>query len=64
MSKDDQVLKWLGSSVGRVLARSARGPGFESLSGHNFFLPCDTDITYMVLLYFQRNKSITRKNRS
>ena len=29
---------WLGSSVGRVLAR---GPGFESRSGQDFFLPCD-----------------------
>ena len=25
---------WLGSSVVRVLARYARGPGFESRSGH------------------------------
>ena len=24
---------------------------------------CQTDITYMVLLYFQRNKSISRQNR-
>ena len=24
-----------------VLARLARGPGFESWSGHDFFLPCD-----------------------
>ena len=27
----------LGSSVVRVLARSARGPGFESRSGHVLF---------------------------
>ena len=31
---------WLGSSVVRVLARCARGPGFESRS-MCFFLPCD-----------------------
>ena len=30
---------WLGSSVVRVLARSARGPGFESRSGHVLFPP-------------------------
>ena len=28
---------WLGSSVVRVLARYARGPGFESRSGHVLF---------------------------
>ena len=28
---------WLGSSVVRVLARSERGPGFESRSGHVLF---------------------------
>ena len=28
---------WLGSSVVRVLARYARGPGFESWSGHVLF---------------------------
>ena len=32
---------WLDSSVGRVLARIARGPGFEFRSGYDFFLPCD-----------------------
>ena len=30
---------WLGSSVVRVLARSARGPGFEFRSGHVLFPP-------------------------
>ena len=30
---------WLGSSVVRVLARYARGPGFESRSGHVLFPP-------------------------
>ena len=30
---------WLGSSVVRVLARSARGPWFESRSGHVLFPP-------------------------
>ena len=30
---------WLGSSVVRVLARSARGPGFESRSGRVLFPP-------------------------
>ena len=29
----------IGSSVVRVLARSARGPGFESRSGHVLFPP-------------------------
>ena len=28
--------EWLGSSVGRVLAQKARGPGIESRSGHDF----------------------------
>ena len=32
---------WLGSSVGIVLAQWAGGAGFESRSGHDFFLPCD-----------------------
>ena len=36
-----RTTKWLGSSVGGVLARWAEGPGFESRSGHDFFLPCD-----------------------
>ena len=35
MSKDDH---WLNNSV---VSRIARGPGFESRSGHDFFLPCD-----------------------
>ena len=35
MSKDDH---WLNNSV---VSRIARGPGFESQSGHDFFLPCD-----------------------
>ena len=30
---------WLGSSVVRVLARCARGPGIESRSGHVLFPP-------------------------
>ena len=30
---------WPDSSVVRVLARSARGPGFESRSGHVLFPP-------------------------
>ena len=30
---------WLGRSVVRVLARYARGPGFESRSGHVPFPP-------------------------
>ena len=32
---------WLGSSVVRVLAWYARGPGFESWLGHVLFLPFD-----------------------
>ena len=28
---------WLDSSVTRIRARSARGPGLESLSGHELF---------------------------
>ena len=35
MSKDDH---WLNNSV---VSRIARGPGFESRSDHDFFLPCD-----------------------
>ena len=35
MSKDDH---WLNNSV---VSRIAGGPGFESRSGHDFFLPCD-----------------------
>ena len=35
MSKDDH---WLNNSV---VSRIARGPGFESRSGRDFFLPCD-----------------------
>ena len=35
MSKDDH---WLNNSV---VSQIARGPGFESRSGHDFFLPCD-----------------------
>ena len=35
VSKDDH---WLNNSV---VSRIARGPGFESRSGHDFFLPCD-----------------------
>ena len=35
MSKDDH---WLNNSV---VSRIASGPGFESRSGHDFFLPCD-----------------------
>ena len=35
MSKDDH---WLNDSV---VSWIARGPGFESRSGHDFFLPCD-----------------------
>ena len=42
---------WPDSSVVRVLARSARGPGFESRSrAMCFFLPCDTcniTVTYV-----------------
>ena len=34
---------WLGSSVVRVLARCARGPGFESWLGNLLFLSCDTN---------------------
>ena len=30
---------WLGSSVVRVLEQCARGPGFESRSGHVLFPP-------------------------
>ena len=39
---------WLGSSVGRVLARQARGPGFESRSGYDFSSPVTlrTDIIF------------------
>ena len=29
------------AQVARVLARCARGPGFESRSGHVLFFPCD-----------------------
>ena len=35
---------WLDSSVVNLLARSARGPGFKSWSGHLIFLPCDSNI--------------------
>ena len=35
MSKDDHNLN--NSAVSRI----ARGPGFESRSSHDFFLPCD-----------------------
>ena len=38
-SKLSQVDLWLGSSVVRVLAWYARGPGFESRSGHVLFPP-------------------------
>ena len=40
--------KWLGSSVGRVLARLARGHGFDSRSVHDFFLPCDACMLYEI----------------
>ena len=33
-----KVGHWLKNSV---VSRIARGPGFESRSGHDFFLPCD-----------------------
>ena len=33
-----KVGHWLNNSV---VSRIARGPGFESRSGHDFFLPCD-----------------------
>ena len=33
-----KVGHWLNNSV---VSRIARGPGFESRSGHGFFLPCD-----------------------
>ena len=35
MSKDDH---WVNNSV---VSRIARGPGFESRSGHDFFFPYD-----------------------
>ena len=35
MSRHDH---WLNGSV---VSRIARGPGFESRPGHDFFLPCD-----------------------
>ena len=40
MSKDDH---WLNNSF---VSRIARGPGFESRSGHDFFLPCDIQILF------------------
>ena len=43
IDKCQRTTNWLDSSVGRVLARLARGPGFESRSGHDFFLLCDTN---------------------
>ena len=46
MSKDDH---WLNNSV---VSWIARGPGFESWSGHNFFLPCD--IVKKQLAYLSR----------
>ena len=36
--KISKVSHWLNNSV---VSRIARGPGFESRSGHDFFLPCD-----------------------
>ena len=38
MGKISKVGHWLNNSV---VSRIARGPGFESRSGHDFFLPCD-----------------------
>ena len=46
MSKDDH---WLNNSV---VSRIARGPGFESRSGHDFFLPCDIHLEQMENLLF------------
>ena len=40
---------WLNDSV---VSRIARGPGFESRSGHDFFLPCDTKVLAKLFLGF------------
>ena len=38
-----KVGHWLKNSV---VSRKAGGPGFESRSGHDFFLPCDIHTPY------------------
>ena len=55
---------WLGSSVVRVLARYARGPGFESRSGRVLFPPlCQyTYVENKVEKAIHRTKEQSRNN--
>ena len=52
---------WLGSSVVRVLARSARGPGFESRSGHVSFTPVTFGGSVWVCARAASSKGLSRR---
>ena len=59
-----KVGHWLKNSV---VSRIARGPGFESRSGHDFFLPCDISLkkkkNNSELLTCDQQKNYCHKNR-
>ena len=56
--KISKVGHWLNNSV---VSRIARGPGFESRSGHDFFLPCGTRITNNYTSHLKPPKNQNRR---